>query len=415
MNSVSERNEKIKKYATLAAKIGLNVQKGEEVWIQAELDQPDFVTQVVEECYKLGAKHVKVVWSHNPVNKLGIKYESVSELGKVPNYKKAEMQYKVKKLPSTLYIISDDPDALNGINQKKYAKALRKSRAIIKPYRDKMEDKYKWCIVGVPGKAWAKKVFPTLDENEAVDALWDAILETARVDENDPVENWHKHNEFLHKQATKLKNLDLRKLVYHSENGTDFEVELIPGGIWGASSEKLRDGREFNPNIPTEEVFTSPFRGKCNGTLVATKPLSYNGSLIEDFSITFKDGKVSEVHAKKNQKVLEEMVKMDEGASMLGEVALVPYNSPINNTGLLFYETLYDENAACHVALGAGFNMTLPESQEREITQEEAFDRGINDSMIHVDFMVGSKDLSIVGYDKNNKKIQIFKDGDWAI
>jgi aminopeptidase len=415
MSMNPERYEKIKKYARLASKIGLNVQKNEEVWIDAELDQPEFVTMVVEECYKLGAKHVQVNWSHTPIRKLAVKHETVSELGKVYPYSKAKLKYMVKALPSRLYIISEDPDGMKGINQGKFAKAMRKSRSITKPYRDLMEDKYKWCIIGVPGKAWAKKVFPNLDEEEAINALWDAILATARVDDADPVENWNKHNKFLHDQAEKLEKLDLRKLIYHSKNGTDFEVELIPHCLWGSASEKLRDGRVFNPNIPTEEVFTSPFRGKCNGTLVATKPLSYQGSLIENFSITFKDGKVVEVHARKNQKVLEDMVKMDEGASMLGEVALVPFDSPINNTGLLFYETLYDENAACHVALGAGFAMTLPEAKENELTTEETLERGINDSMIHVDFMVGSKDLSVIGIDKDGNKIQVFKDGNWAI
>ena len=263
----------------------------------------------------------------------------------------------------------------------------------------------------MPGKAWAKKVFPNDSEEVAMEKLWNAILLTSRVDGNDAVENWNKHNSFLTSQKEKLIKLNLRKLYYKSSNGTDFEVELIPVIKWGAGVEEAPNKGSFNPNIPTEEVFTSPIAGKCEGTLVATKPLSYNGELIEDFSITFKDGKVSEVHAKKNQSLLEEMVGMDEGAKMLGEVALVPYSSPINKSGVLFYNTLYDENATCHVALGMGFKELL----DVNLTTEEAKAKGINDSMIHVDFMVGSIDLSIIGEDDKGNKHKIFKYGEWAI
>ena len=236
---------------------------------------------------------------------------------------------------------------------------------------------------------------------------------TSRVDGNDPVENWNKHNEFLLKQRKKLADLHLKSLIYHSSNGTDFTCELIDGMLWGGGVEVTPTKGDFNPNIPSEEVFTTPMKGKAEGTLVASKPLSYNGQLIEDFSITFKDGKVSQVKARKNQKLLEQMVSMDEGAKMIGEVALVPFDSPINNSGILFYETLFDENAACHVALGAGFPDCYPGGVE--MSMEERAKIGINDSMIHVDFMIGTRDLSIVGIDKDGKKHQIFKDGNWAI
>ena len=412
--TVEERNIRIKKYARLIAAIGLNIQKGEEVWIEAGLDQPDFVAMCVEECYKLGAKSITVRWDLPKLTKLAYKYETVSSLATVKNYQKAKLKYMVKKLPTRLYIESDDPDALKGVNQMKMAKVMMKTYPIIKPYRDAAEDKFKWCIVGVPGLAWAEKVFPDLKGEEAINALWDAILYTTRVDENDPVENWNKHNAFLHEKQKQLIDLDLRKLIYHASNGTDFEVELIPHTLWGCGSETLKDGRIYNPNMPTEEIFTSPHAGRCEGTLVASKPLSYNGELIEDFSITFKNGKVSEIHAKKNEKLLETMVHMDEGASMLGEVALVPFESPINMSGILFFNTLYDENACCHVALGAGFNLTLPQAHERDITTEEAKELGINDSSIHVDFMIGTRDLSIVGINEKGERIQIFKDGTWA-
>ena len=398
-------------YARLIAASGGHVVKGDEVWIEAELDQPEFVEMLVEECYKCGAKEVVVRWSHDPLTKIHYKYMKLADLSKVSPILLARLKYAVKKLPTRIYLTSEDPDALKGINQTKLAKSQAKVYQKIKKYHDAMDGKYKWCIAGVPGKAWAKKVFPDVSEEEAIEKLWAAILTTSRVDGNDPVENWNQHNANLVKHRTKLEELDLRKLYYKASNGTDFEVELIPGISWGAGIEEAPNKGCFNPNIPSEEVFTTPFAGKCEGTLVASKPLSYNGELIEDFSITFKDGKVSEVHAKKNQKLLEQMIKMDEGASMLGEVALVPYTSPIRESGVLFYNTLYDENAACHVALGMGFKELL----DVNLSVEEAKQKGINDSFIHVDFMIGTKDLDIVGVDGKGQKHQIFKDGEWAI
>ena len=407
------KQELLEQYAKLLANVGINTEKGDEVWITAGLDQPEFVRMVVEECYKAGAKRVNVDWYYDPLSKLNYKYMTLGELSKVTPYRLAKLKYSAKKLPSTLYIVSDDPDALKGVNVNKMAKARMKQYPKIKPFRDAMDGKYKWCIAGVPGLKWAKKIFPNLSDEEAMEALWEKILLTSRVDEHNTVENWRKHNEFLTTQSKKLHDLNLKYLYYKSSTGTDFKVELIEGINWGAGIEKTDKGKVFNPNIPTEEVFTSPLAGKCEGKLVATKPLSYQGQLIEDFYFIFKDGKVSEVYAKKNQEALEKMVKMDEGAAMLGEVALVPFSSPINQSGILFYETLYDENAVCHVALGAGFKELLPDGPS--LTTEEAKERGINDSMIHVDFMIGSPDLSIVGEDNNGNKIQIFKDGTWAI
>ena len=401
----------LRDYARLIAQVGGHVVKGDEVWIEASLEQPDFTYMLVEECYKCGAKSVQVWFSHEPLYRLHNKYMSISSLCKVSPMTLTKFKYMGKHLPTRIYLSSEDPDGLKGVNQEKMAKSRVKLYQKIKKYRDVADGKYKWCIAGVAGKAWAKKMFPGLSEEEAVEKLWEAILLTSRVDGNDPVENWNKHNNFLITQRDKLKSLDLRKLYYKSSNGTDFEVELIPGISWGAGIEEAQGKGVFNPNIPTEEVFTTPIAGKCQGTLVASKPLSYNGELIEDFAITFKDGKVSEVRAKKNQKLLEKMVAMDEGASMLGEVALVPYSSPINKSGLLFYNTLYDENAACHVALGMGFKELL----DVNLTTEEAKAKGINDSIIHVDFMIGTKDLNIVGVDAKGQKHQIFKDGEWAI
>ena len=403
---------RLKEYASLLARRGINVQKGEEVWVNAQIDQPEFVRLVVEELYKAGAKKVRVRFSDNEVSRLGYKYATTSELAKVPNYTIAEYKYMVKHNPSMLHIVSDDPDAFKSINQSKLSKVSFKFRSKVKPYRDEMDGKYKWCIAAVPSLPWAEKVFPNLKGEEAIEALWEAILSTSRVDGH-AIENWDKHNEELMVHRKLLAGLDLQYLEYKSSNGTNFKVELMKGVLWGGGVEFTDKGLSYNPNIPSEEVFTSPKAGSIEGIVYSSKPLSYNGQIIDEFWVKFENGKVSSVGAKKNQKLLEQMVNTDEGSHMLGEVALVPYDSPIRNSGILFYETLFDENAACHLALGAGFKELFPEGAS--ISNEEARGRGLNDSMIHVDFMIGTKDLEIVGTSFNGKKTVIFKDGNWAI
>ena len=403
---------KLQKYAELIAGSGLNVQKGQKVLIQCGLDQPEFVAMVVEECYKLGAEKVTVKWSYMPVAKLNYIYRSLESLSEVTDVEKAEWQSRVNNLTCLLWLDSDDPDGLSGTDNEKISKANIARYPIIKPYRDELENKYQWCIASVPGKEWAHKVFPNLPAEEAIEKLWDAILYTSRVTEN-PVKEWEKHNATLAKRCEFLNGYKFDKLEYKSSNGTDFTVGLNQKGIFcGGGETTLGRGVYFNPNIPTEEVFTTPMKGRADGKVVATKPLSYQGKLIEDFWIKFKDGKAVKVGAKKNQDLLEKMIAMDEGAPYLGEVALIAYDSPINNTGILFYNTLFDENASCHLALGRGFNNCL-ENYEN-YTNEQCWELGVNNSMIHVDFMIGSKDMSIVGVTKQGERVQIFKNGNWC-
>ena len=396
--------QRLKEYASLLARKGINVQKGEEVWVSAQLDQPEFVRLVVEELYKAGASRVRVEWSDNATSRLSYQYAKTGVLSRVPNYTIAEYKYMVKHHPSMLHIVSDDPDAFSGISQSKLSKVSFSLRKKIKPYRDQ--------VAAVPSIAWAEKVFPKLKGEEAVEALWEAILSTSRVDGH-ALENWDKHNEELMVHRKLLAELDLQYLEYKASNGTDFKVELMKNVLWGGGVEFTDKGLSYNPNIPSEEVFTSPKAGSIEGIVYSSKPLSYNGQIIDEFWVKFENGKVSKVGAKVNQKLLEHMVDTDEGSRMLGEVALVPYDSPIRNSGILFYETLFDENAACHLALGAGFKELFPEGAS--ISNEEAKARGLNDSMIHVDFMIGTKDLEIVGTSFNGKKTVIFKDGNWAI
>ncbi len=405
--------KRLEKYAELLVKCGLNVQKGQEVIVRCELDQPEFVAMVVEECYKAGAERVNVEWSYMPVTKINYLYRTEESLAEFTAEDKAKLDRRLEKLPCLLWIDSEDPDGLNGTDHQKIAGAKMKRYPFVKPYNDALENKYQWCIASVPGKAWAHKVFPELPIDEAVEKLWEAILYTSRVDE-DPVAAWKEHNETLAKRCAFLNSYKFDHLEYKSSNGTDFTVGLIDKGVFSGGGETtLGKNIYFNPNIPSEEVFTSPMRGRADGKVVATKPLSYQGKLIENFWVEFKDGKVVKTYAEKNGDLLEKMVSMDEGAAYLGECALIAYDSPINNTGILFYNTLFDENASCHLALGRGFNNCL-ENYEN-YTFEQCKEIGINDSMIHVDFMIGSKDLSIVGVTKDGKRIQIFKDGNWAI
>ena len=404
--------KRLKEYARLLATCGVAVQKDDEVWINCSVDQVEFVRMVVEECYKLGAKNVRVRFHDDKVSRLAYEYMTLKNLSKVPEYTVAEYRYMKKHCPSMLHIVSDDPDALKGIDQVKLIKSGMKFRKKVKPYRDAIDGKYKWCIGAVPSVEWARKVFPGLSDEDAVEKLWDAILTTSRVD-GDAVANWDEHNSNLINHRKKLDALDLQYLEYKASNGTDFKVELIRGLHWGGGVEYTDKGNRFNPNIPSEEVFTSPRAGRVEGIVYSSKPLSYNGQLIDEFSVRFEGGKVVEVKAKQNQELLEQMIGIDEGAKMLGEVALVPYDSPIRNSGILFYETLFDENAACHLALGAGFKDLFDNGAA--MSSEEAHEKGINDSMIHVDFMIGTKDLEIVGTSFDGKKTVIFKNGNWAI
>ena len=403
----------LRQYAQLIAKMGANVQKGQEVFILADLDQPEFVKLVVEACYKLGAKKVTVDWEYQPLAKLHYRYRTLTTLSKLDDYQIARWKHYVDVLPCRIYLVSEDPDGLKGVNQEKMAKSQQRIYPIIKPYRDQMENKYQWCIAAVPGKAWARKVFPGMRTSLAVEKLWEAILYTCRVDEkSNAVENWEKHNASLSKHCEYLNGLGIEKLHYTSKNGTDFTVGMIPEGRFCGGSETLKNGVVFNPNMPTEECFISPMRGKAEGIVYATKPLSYQGQLIENFNIRFEDGKAVEWHAEKNEALLTKIINMDEGSAYLGECALVPYDSPISNSGILFYNTLFDENAACHLALGMGFADCIEGFLDKSL--EECRALGVNDSMVHEDFMIGSPDMNIDAICRDGKTVPVFRNGNWA-
>lgn len=403
----------LRKYARLIAQCGVNVQKGQEVFITAGLDQPDFVKMVAEECYKLGATRVVVDFDYQPLTKLHVKYCSLETLGGLTDYQKARFEHYVEKLPCRIYLESDDPDGLKGINQHKMLRAQQMRYPLIKGYRDEMENKYQWCIAAVPGPAWAKKLFPDTTKRQAMEKLWDAILATSRVTEyGDPIDAWDRHNADLMSRCKYLNSLGIEKLHYTSSNGTDLTVGMIPEAVFKGGGDLSLQGIFFNPNIPTEECFISPMRGKAEGKVVATMPLSRDGQLIENFWIRFHNGRAVEWEAEKNDQLLSNIINSDDGAGYLGECALVPFNSPIRESGLLFYNTLFDENAACHLALGAGFADTIRDYEHK--TLEECREMGINDSMIHVDFMIGCEDMSIDAITRDGKTVPVFRNGTWA-
>ena len=402
----------LREYAKLIVRCGVNVQKGQEVLIHAGLDQPEFVAMVVEEAYKAKAGKVTVNWSYQPLTKLHARYQSVKTLGTVLEWEKETLQHYVDSVPCRIHLISDDPDGLKGVNTAKLAKGRQLSYPILKPYTDARNGQEQWCGAAVPGVAWAKKLFPNLSKNQAVEKLWEAILSAARVLEGDPIENWAQHNANMAAHCKYLNDLHIEKLHLFADNGTDLTVGLIAEGQFCGGGETTKSGIFFNPNIPTEECFTSPKRGEAEGIVYSTKPLSYQGQLIDNFWMRFEGGKVVESHAEVGDEVLTTMLNMDEGARYLGEVAIVPQSSPINQSGLLFYNTLYDENAVCHLAIGMGFMDCLTDYHNR--TLEEGRALGINDSMIHTDFMIGCDSMNIDAICADGRTVRIFENGNWT-
>ena len=402
---------RLRSYARLIARKGANVRPGQEVFITAGLDQPEFVRMVVEECYRCKAKEVVVEWQYQPLMKTHVRYQSLRTLSAMADYTEARWKHKAETLPCRILLHSDDPDGLQGIDRKKLNKAQQRLYPIIKPYREAMENRHQWCVAAVPGKAWAKKLFPELRASRAVEKLWEAILDACRV-WDDPMAEWDRHTGSLKEHCAVLTGLGIEKLHYTSANGTDFTVGLIPQSRFCGGSDMTIGGVVFNPNLPTEECFTSPKRGEAEGIVYGTKPLCWQGQLVEGFWIRFHEGKSVEWHAEKNEQLLTQIITMDEGSAYLGECALVPYSSPINKSGLLFFNTLFDENAACHLALGHGFADTIEGFEN--MTLEECRALGVNESMVHEDFMIGSADLNIDAICRDGRVVPVFRNGDWA-
>lgn len=406
----------IKKYAKVIAVKGINLRKNQQVCIYAPISAASFVEVLVEQLYKAKASRVHVEWSNQSIMKTKIKYESENTLKELPEYVESKAKYFYDNRIARISISSSDPDGLKGIDFKK----LKISRQVSSKLDKYLSDPYmaslvQWCVVAVPNVKWAKKVFPNLSNAKAVDALWDAILKANYIDlKNDPIKVWQEHDDKLHNLAMKLNSYNFTSLKYKASNGTNFEVGLVKDHIWAGGSEgNVDDIPEFNPNMPTEEIFTMPHKDKVNGKVVSTKPLSYQGNLIEDFYLVFKDGEVIEAKANKGQEALDSLLNTDKGSRRLGEVALVEYHSPISMSNILFYNTLFDENASCHLALGNAYSMNI---KDGTITPEEKLEPlGYNKSLVHVDFMIGTSDLSIIGVKEDGSEVVVFKDGDFAL
>ena len=403
----------LKKYARLVVRVGANVQRDDRVVVYADTEQTPLAVEIVREAYRCGASHVSVEWSNDELTRMHYTHRMTDVMAEVPRWEKEKMKEMAERLPCRIRIESSDPDLLRGISQEKI-RAVQSARVkVFKPYRDAMDNKHAWTIAAAPSKAWAKKIFPDLPAAKAVNRLWDAILSSVHVtSDTDPVKEWEALNRSFRAKCDWLNQNAFAALEYTSSNGTSFFVGLIQGVQWMGGGEETLGGHFFNPNLPTEEIFTTPKAGAASGRLVATKPLSYNGQLIEDFSVTFEQGRAVSWEAKTGKAMLDQLFSMDDGAKMLGELALVPGTSPISRSGILFYNTLFDENASCHVALGEGFTNLYPGFAS--MTRKELTDRGINDSLIHVDFMIGAPDLCVTGIRGDGSRVPVFVNGDWA-
>lgn len=403
----------LKGYARLIARTGAAVQKGQPVIIVAGLEQPEFIELLAAECYRAGASEVEVDWRHQPLTRLAVRYKSAKKLGEVKAWEEEKQRWQTEALPARIVVLSEDPDGLAGIDQAKYAAGMQARYQKLRPYIDARENREQWCIAAVPGEKWAKKVFPELPKGRAVERLWEAILSCSRALEGDPLENWRLHDLDIKARAEALNAMGLTALEYRDPNGTELRVGLIPEALFLGGAERCPvNGVEYNPNIPSEELFVTPRAGDAEGVVHATRPLAVQGVLIEDFWLRFEGGRVVELHAEKNEDALRTLVGMDEGAAMLGECALVPYESPIRESGILFYNTLFDENAACHLALGRGYSSNIRDYEKHSLDELRAM--GVNDSMVHEDFMIGSAELDITGLTASGERLPIFRSGGWA-
>lgn len=404
----------LKEYAQLLVKVGANVQKGQWVRLQAEVEQLPLAEAITEACYEAGAKYVELLWSCGSIDRLHYRHASAETLGTVLPWEEARAKQMTVDLPVRIFIASADPDELDGIPADILSSVARMRAQVLKKYRDEIDGKHQWLIAAAASPKWAKKVFPHEPEDAAVEKLWQSIFSCVYLTgEVDGETAWKRHTRRMAEKAAWLNQQGFVRLEYKSANGTDFSVDLIPGAKWtGAGDINHCNGAFYVPNMPTEEVFTSPMKGVCQGRLVSTKPLSWSGQIIDRFTVDFADGRVVSCQAEIGEEALKKMFAMDEGASMLGELALVPKESPVNRSGLMFYNTLFDENACCHVAVGRGFGEVLEGFME--MSQEEIHSKGVNDSVLHVDFMVGSDDLNITGFRADGSAVPVFINGTWA-
>ncbi|WP_404455881.1 aminopeptidase [Oceanobacillus kapialis] len=401
------------KYAELALRKGVNLQKNQALMINAPLEGADFTKIVVRKAYEMGAKDVHINWVDDELTLL--KYENAPDevIASYPDWKVQLHDSFAEDGAAVLNIRSTNPDLLKDIDPTRVAKANKAAAQAMKNFRKyTMNDRIAWSIISIPTGDWAQKIFPDKTKEEAIESLWDAIVKIVRVDQEDPIAAWDAHNETLRTAREILNEKNYKKLVFKAPD-TELEIELPEGHIWKGGSAQTEGGTTFNPNMPTEEVFSMPHKYGVNGTVASTKPLNYGGSLINNFSLTFKDGKVVDFKAEQGEDTLKHLLETDEGATRLGEIALVPHESPVSQSGLIFYNTLFDENASCHIALGKAYPTNLEGGSAMD---EEQLDKhGVNDSLTHVDFMIGSENLDIDGVLADGSTEAVFRNGTWAL
>lgn len=404
----------LRAYADLVVRVGVNLQKDQILVINAPIECAAFARMIAQQAFAAGAHDVVVSWSDEQLAHIRYVGGKKALFTEFPEWRRAFYEDYAAQGAAFVSIAARDPEIFGDIDPEKLKLANQAAGAALMEYRERlMNNRNTWCVVSVPTKGWAKKVFPDLSEDEAVARLWREIYKTVRVGEGiDTIQAWQEHIAFLHKVADFLNANDFQELHYTNGLGTDLTIELPEGHIWAGGAEKSELGMVFAANMPTEEVYTLPKRDGVNGIVYATKPLNFNGNLIEDFWLRFENGRVVDFAAKKGEAILKGLIETDEGSHFLGEVALVPYDSPISQSGVLFYNTLFDENAACHLALGKAYPTCLKDGEKMDSVT--LLQHGVNDSLMHEDFMVGSRDLEIVGTRRDGTKVQVFHQGNFA-
>lgn len=403
----------LKKYAMLAVNTGVNIKKNNILVITSPIETAEFARLIAKEAYNFGAKEVIVHYSDQQLTKIKLENSSLETISDYPSWMAEGYNYYARQGACFISIAASDPDGLKGVSVEKIGESQKaRTTALKEYYNNSMSNKCRWCVLSVPTLSWAKKVFPNLSDEKALESLWDVIFKTVRVDTKDPIKAWENHNAYLEEKIKFMNENNFKSVHLKSSNGTDLNIELPEGHIWAGGSEEDVKGIPFNANMPTEEIFTLPKKTGVNGIVYSSKPLSYGGNLIDNFSITFEDGRAIDFTAETGYDILKQMLESDEGAKYLGEVAFVPYNSPISNSKLIFFNTLFDENAACHLAFGRAYESCVKNADK--YSEEELEKMGVNNSVIHVDFMIGTSDLEITGINKNGETIKIFSNGNWT-
>ena len=409
---MNEFQTNLEKYAELAVKVGVNVQPGQTLVVNTTLEGADLVRLIVRKAYESGANQVIVNWNDDIVGRTKYELAPDEAFKEYPKWRAQETIELAENGAAFLSVISSSPDLLKGIQPERIANYQKASGTALKKWRQLMQsDKVSWSIVAVPSQAWADKVFPEEASENRIDKLWEAIFKACRVNSENPVEAWRKHDDTLHEKVDYLNNKHYQKLHYTAP-GTDLTIELPDKHLWVGAGSVNEKGHEFMANMPTEEVFTVPLKTGVNGIVSSTKPLSYGGNIINNFSVTFKDGRIVEVKAEEGEEILKQLVETDEGSHYLGEVALVPFNSPISQSNVLFFNTLFDENASNHLAIGSSYAFCIEGG--KDMGPEELAENGLNDSLTHVDFMIGSDKMNIEGIKADGTSEAVFRNGDWA-